>query len=170
MQETTDVVHCDDWLNIAVKQPFSIYPGQKVTTDIVVTDAAGKPVANTDVTAWSVTRKFSSFRVPSMPYLGRNYKRRIKEKENYELDDINAHGDIPLNWDRWKHEMGLDSIIYYQFTHTQSIYRAEEPGVDTVTQIASFSTATLCRYIFCMSTKGLYILARRSSCSLTALL
>lgn len=136
-ERITDIVYRDDKLNIAVKQPFSIYPGQKVTTDIEVTDAGGKPVANTDITAWSVTRKFINYRVPSAPYLGPTYK-RAKTKENYELDEINATGIIPLNWDRWKREMGLDSIVYYQFTHTQTLYRAEEAGIDTVTQIAPF--------------------------------
>ncbi|TFF36016.1 alpha-2-macroglobulin family protein [Mucilaginibacter psychrotolerans] len=126
-----------DMLSIAIKQPISVYPGQKVKTDIVVTDAAGKPVANTDVTAWALTKKFN-YNVPSIPYLGKR-GRYIKPKNEFKLGDPDLRGNSKLNWQRWSREIGLDSIAYYQFTHPQNnIYRVEETGIDTVTQIAPF--------------------------------
>ena len=131
------VVYRNDKLNINVRQPLSVYPGQQAQTDIVVTDVNGKPVANADVTAWSVTSKFKNYTAPAAPYLGRSYPRR-KEKKDYETDNVDGTGTIKLNWDRWSHEMGLDSIAYYNFTHTKTIYRDERPTVDTISQIAPF--------------------------------
>ncbi|MBD1366375.1 carboxypeptidase-like regulatory domain-containing protein [Mucilaginibacter sp. ZT4R22] len=135
--ETLYSTYRPDILNIAVKQPVSVYPGQKVQTDVVVTDAAGKPVANTDVTAWALTKKFS-YNGPNVPYIGKpkRYKAGVKE---FKLGEPNLQGHSKLNWQRWGREIGLDSIAYYQFTHPQNnIYRIEEPGIDTVTQVAPF--------------------------------
>ncbi|OOQ56832.1 alpha-2-macroglobulin family protein [Mucilaginibacter pedocola] len=126
-----------DLLNIAVNQPVTVYPGQKVKTDIVVTDATGKPVVNTDVTAWALTKKFE-YREPYVPYVGKptfypEPKKPIRKK------DTGFEGNIKLNWQRWALEAGLDSIAYYQFTHPKgNVYRIEEPGIDTITQVAPF--------------------------------
>lgn len=126
-----------DQLNIVVKQPVSVYPGQQVHTDIVVTDQEGKPVPNTDVTAWALTRKFQ-YNMPRVPYLGRYYPAH-KVKNRFEPDnEKDFDGSIKLNWQRWGRSMGLDSITYYQFTHTKNLFRIEEPVVDSVTQIAPF--------------------------------
>jgi TonB-dependent SusC/RagA subfamily outer membrane receptor len=133
----TMIVYRKDLLTINVKQPVSVYPGQQVKTDIVVTDATGKPVANADLTAWALTRKFENYRAPSLPYLSGYYHNR-KTKKTYETDKAEADGSLKLNWKRWSKAMGLDSIEYYKFTHPAKIYSIEEPGIDTVTQIAPF--------------------------------
>lgn len=133
----TASVYQRNQLNITVKQPVSVYPGQQVHTDIVVTDQEGKPVPNTDVTAWALTRKFQ-YSLPRMPYLGLSYPRH-KVKNRLEPDnDKDFEGSIKLNWQRWSHSMGLDSITYYQFTHTKNFFRIEEPVADTTTQVAPF--------------------------------
>ncbi|MFB9845012.1 alpha-2-macroglobulin family protein [Mucilaginibacter ginsenosidivorans] len=136
--EQTTVPYQDKLLNVYVKQPISVYPGQQVRSEIAVTDNAGKPVANADITAWALTRKFSDYRVPSIPYLGKeNYYRRTN-RERYLQPNNNTAGTRRLDWKRWSREMGLDSIAYYQFTHPRPIYRSEEPLHDTITQIAPF--------------------------------
>ncbi|MEP6614230.1 MAG: carboxypeptidase-like regulatory domain-containing protein, partial [Mucilaginibacter sp.] len=133
----TAAVYRKDLLNINVNQPVSIYPGQQAQTSIVVTDADGKAVPGVDVTAWALTRKFSNYRAPSLPYFGRSYPYRYSKR--YERDSPDeSSGSLKLNWSRFSHEMGLDSIAYYQFTHAKTIYQREEPGTDTVTQIAPF--------------------------------
>ncbi|WP_184550399.1 carboxypeptidase-like regulatory domain-containing protein [Mucilaginibacter sp. FT3.2] len=126
-----------DQLTINVKQPVSVYPGQRVQTDIVVTNAAGKPVNNVDLTAWALTKKFENYRAPSLPYTGYNYSYR-KTKKSYETDKTDAGNSLKLNRKRWSKEMGLDSIEYYKFTNPAKIYTIEEPGIDTITQIAPF--------------------------------
>lgn len=133
-----DVAYADKLLNIAVNQPLSVYPGQQVKTEITVSDANGKPVANADVTAWSLTRKFTDYRIPFIPYLG-----KIPAIDRLKSSAIvKALGDnqdsSPLNWEKWHRELGLDSIRYYQFTHPDSIYKVEETVPDSVTQVAPF--------------------------------
>ena len=133
--ERTVISYADKVLTINVKQPISAYPGQKTQTDIVVTDINGKPVPNTDVTAWALTRKFEDYRAPFVPYFGKAYPNR-KAKPNFDIKRLNDESSFSLNWDRWSREIGLDSIAYFQFTHPKTIYRIEEPGIDSVTQIA----------------------------------
>lgn len=135
--EQAALIYRRDLLTINVKQPVSIYPSQRVRTDIVVTDAEGRSVANADLTAWSLTRKFTDYNAPQIPYIGRRFPLK-KNKSSFGTDEIDAQGSMSLNWNRWSHEMGLDSIAYYQFTHTKTIYSSEEKGIDTVTQIAPF--------------------------------
>jgi TonB-dependent SusC/RagA subfamily outer membrane receptor len=134
--ETYTPVYRNKLLNINVQQPLSVYPGQQVTTQIEVKDAQGKPVANTDVTAWSVTSKFKNYYTPNIPYMGKIYPYR-QFKPTLPVDELNG-GMMRLNWERWSKGMGLDSIAYYQFTHPRHIYQIEEPALDSITQIAPF--------------------------------
>ncbi|HTI58058.1 carboxypeptidase-like regulatory domain-containing protein [Mucilaginibacter sp.] len=136
--EQTTVPYQDKLLNVYVKQPVTVYPGQRVRSEIAVTDQAGKPVANADITAWALTRKFTDYHTPFIPYLGKeNYYRRTN-RERYLEQNNNTTGMSHLDWKRWSREMGLDSIAYYQFTHPHPVYRSEEALHDTITQIAPF--------------------------------
>ncbi|MFB0496836.1 TonB-dependent SusC/RagA subfamily outer membrane receptor [Mucilaginibacter sp. OAE612] len=135
--EATDIMYRDKLLTINVRQPVSVYPGQQAKTDIVVTDAKGQPVANADLTAWSMTSKFADYKAPYVPYLGKGFPYR-KQKMGFNTGNINGDGSLQLNWKRWSKEMGLDSIAYYQFTHPNKIYRVEEDAKDSLTQVAPF--------------------------------
>lgn len=135
--EATDIMYRDKLLTINVRQPVSVYPGQQAKTDIVVTDAKGQPVANADLTAWSMTSKFTDYKTPYVPYLGKGFAYR-KQKPGFNTSSINSDGSLQLNWKRWSKEMGLDSIAYYQFTHPNKIYRVEEDAKDSLTQVAPF--------------------------------
>ncbi|MEO7215883.1 alpha-2-macroglobulin family protein [Mucilaginibacter sp.] len=134
--QDANLAYRKDLLTINVRQPVSVYPGQKAQTDIVVTDAAGRPIANTDVTAWALTKKFN-YGAPNTPFLGKPYY-AAKGKKQFKMEETEINGAIKLNWLRWIREIGLDSIAYYQFTHPKTTYRLEEPGIDTITQIAPF--------------------------------
>ncbi|AYL94768.1 carboxypeptidase-like regulatory domain-containing protein [Mucilaginibacter celer] len=136
--EATDVVYRDKLLTINVRQPVTVYPGQHAKTDIVVTDKDGKPVAGADLTAWSMTSKFTGYKVPDVPYLGGGFRYR-KQKQPFRTEEIRSNGLLELNWKRWSTEIGLDSISYYRFTHPDKIYQVEEnPKQDTTTQVAPF--------------------------------
>ncbi|MGF7074857.1 carboxypeptidase-like regulatory domain-containing protein [Mucilaginibacter sp. 3215] len=135
--EATDIMYRDKLLTINVRQPISVYPRQQAKTDIVVTDAKGQPVANADLTAWSMTSKFADYKAPYVPYLGKGFTYR-KQKMGFNTGNINGDGSLQLNWKRWSKEMGLDSIAYYQFTHPEKIYRVEEDAKDSLTQVAPF--------------------------------
>jgi TonB-dependent SusC/RagA subfamily outer membrane receptor len=137
-QQQNSLAYNKDVLNIAVKQPVTVYPGQKVTTDIVVTNAAGKPVANADVTAWALTRKFKEYNAPNLPYMGKRYPWVKPRAKNINLVDADINGSLTLDWAIRSKSMGLDSIEYFKFTHPATMYNISEPGTDTVTQIAPF--------------------------------
>jgi TonB-dependent SusC/RagA subfamily outer membrane receptor len=127
----------DKLLDIKVKQPITVYPGQQVKTEIEVKDVAGKPVAGVDITAWALTRKFPNYTAPFVPYLGKAYKNMVT-KPFANLSTIEKEGSLPLNWKRWSREIGLDSIAYFQFTHPATTYKIQEQAPDSLTQIAPF--------------------------------
>lgn len=135
----TNIPYMGQALSIKVNQPFSTYPGQKVTTDIEVKDSKGRPVPDADITAWAITSKFKDYRAPFVPYFGKGY-RYYNLRPQARPVSINTNWSDALNWTKWGHEMGLDSIEYYRFTHTDSIYRVSETlnAGDTTTQIAPF--------------------------------
>jgi len=125
-------------LNISVSQPEYIYPGQQLSIEIAVTNAAGKPVKDADLSAWSFTDKFKNQPAPFVPYLGKIYppRKKFRNFNGEEQEDIS--GSSKLNWERWSREMGLDSIEYFKFLHPGSIYTNTEPANDSITQLAPF--------------------------------
>ena len=45
-----------------------------------------------------------------------------------------------MNWQRWKKEMGLDSVEYYRFLFPDPLYLTAEPAPDSITQVAPYIT------------------------------
>lgn len=127
----------DKLLTITPKQPISVYPGQTAPITINVKDPSGKPVAGADITAFAFTSKFKNYSGTSIPYFGKSYLSR-KLKPHLDIEDKGAKGAFELNWKRWSREIGLDSIVYYQFTHPKDIYFINEPAPDSLTQVAPF--------------------------------
>ncbi|HEY4286330.1 MAG TPA: alpha-2-macroglobulin family protein [Puia sp.] len=124
-------------LQLDIKEPDFVYPGQRTAITIGVKDANGRPVADADLTAWSRTAKFADASVPSIPYLGKNYR----YKRSYEY--IASHPgkkelSRPLEWQRWGRQLGLDTIEYYKFLNPATIYINQEPAIGRLTQLAPF--------------------------------
>ncbi|QKJ32772.1 carboxypeptidase-like regulatory domain-containing protein [Mucilaginibacter mali] len=124
-------------LQIDVKQPPLVYPGQQADIKIHVSDAMGKPVAGADLTAYAITTKFENYHPPMVPYLGRNYPGR-KPGIPLGVNRLQSTGQFKLNWQRWSRQMGLDTIEYYRFTHPNNIYKMYEATPDSTTQVAPF--------------------------------
>lgn len=136
--EEYTIAYQDKLLNVTVKAPSVVYPGQAATIEIGVTDADHKPVAGADLTAYSFTRKFKTAQAPFIPYLGKHYRGRKAGTEfRVEREEDWKHTGL-LNWQRWSREMGLDSIEYYKFLHPDSLYRNKEAVNDSITQLAPF--------------------------------
>lgn len=57
-------------LNVNIRQPDKIYPGQKVDVEIQVTDQFNHGVKNVNLTAYSVNSQFGSIPAPDVPYMG----------------------------------------------------------------------------------------------------
>ncbi|HXO78023.1 MAG TPA: hypothetical protein VN824_22365, partial [Puia sp.] len=55
-------------LQVEIKEPGFVYPGQRVAITIGVKDADGRPVADADLTAWSQTAKFTGNEESDLPY------------------------------------------------------------------------------------------------------
>jgi TonB-dependent SusC/RagA subfamily outer membrane receptor len=138
-EEDYRIPYIDKSLNINVKQPQIVYPGQKAKVEILVTNPEGKPVPDVDLAAFSLTRKFG-YSVPSVPYLGKERKNKVIIN-NFRLTDFynNQGNSINLNYDKWKKLAGLDSIEYYRFSYPEkNFYRFEYVPENRTTQFAPF--------------------------------
>ncbi|OHX67471.1 alpha-2-macroglobulin family protein [Flammeovirga pacifica] len=125
-------------LNVEVKEPSLIYPGQKAEIEVLVTDYKGKPVKDVDVTAYSLTNKFDA-QAPEL----KDFSKRKKDKKlinNFSLKDIQTHkSSLILDYPTWNALAGLDSIEYYQFLYpSDSMYYTSYAVEDSVTQFAPF--------------------------------
>ncbi|MDO5663948.1 MAG: carboxypeptidase-like regulatory domain-containing protein [Bacteroidia bacterium] len=128
----------DKKLNIAVKQPTLVYPGQKSNIEVTVTDQKGKPVGNVDVTAYSMTKKFD-YQPPTLPYLGKNMPEK-KLINNFTIkSNDDAQTSRQLNYAAWKVLANIDSIEYYKFLYPQhDIYSFAYRTEEYITQFAPF--------------------------------
>lgn len=125
-------------LNIRVNQPAVIYPGQKTEIEIEVTDKAGKPVKNVDLTAFGITGKFNAA-PPEVPDL----EKPLKNKEiinNFTLENQKTNGtNRYLDYTTWKVMAGLDSIEYYKFRYPErEMYCTSFFTEDSISQFAPF--------------------------------
>lgn len=127
----------ENQLFINVNQPTVVSPGLKTKVEVTVKDYKGHAVPNADLTAYALTSKFPNYFSPKMPYLGDVFKPRPVPPVVF-IRKLTDTGKLKLNWQYWAKSMGLDTIEYYKFTHTDSIYRASGPAVNGVTQLSPF--------------------------------
>jgi len=138
-EESYRIPFFDKNLNIAVKQSRIVYPGQKVNLEINVTDQAGKPVPNVDLTAYSLTSKFD-YDPPKVPYLGKLAANKAVIN-NFTLKDnkMNETCLLPLNYESWKKFAAIDSIEYYKFLYPGTqLYRFEYKPANKITQFSPY--------------------------------
>lgn len=136
VEKSLDVNFAEKRLRVDVSQPLTLSPGEKAEVLVKVTDAKGDPVSDADLTAYAITSKFNYYG-PQIPYLGKSY-RSGKLRPKLETGEGLTQRSIPLDWSRWKTELGLDSMAYFQFTHPASEYRNSEPSPGGITQISPF--------------------------------
>jgi len=128
----------DRVLNIDVKEPATIYPGQQAEIEASVTDNKGKPVVGADITAYGLTAKFENYYGPALPYLGKYYAPRKLKPQVIEKSLSSNSGLLKLNWKHWAKGLDLDTVKYYQFTHPETVFKTSEQTPDKVTQVAPF--------------------------------
>lgn len=126
-------------LNIAVNQPGRIFPGQRATIELEVTDAYGRPAAHTDLTALGWTRKFSE--QPPDIYVN-NIRRGFPSLYNSFSLQSQKNGISHLlhtKKDFWFPEAGLDTLLYYQYHFPErELFRYLEEAFSGQTQFAPF--------------------------------
>lgn len=127
-----------DILNISVDQPEMILPGQKAKISLQVTDHKGLPVTGTDITAFSLTRKFG-YKLPPLSGLALPQKRKALINNFKAATASDPDLFSPFRFDRWKDEAGLDTIEYFRFRyHTDEVRTFFSDMGDGITQFAPF--------------------------------
>lgn len=126
-------------LNIAVRQPERVFPGQTATIEVEVTDAYGRPAAHTDLTAFAWTRKFYEqppfFSLENMRYgFPGTYN-------SFGFNRLNARRTFyyPHSRDFWFAEAGLDTMLFFQYRFPQrELFIHREETFTGQTQFAPF--------------------------------
>lgn len=125
-------------ITVSVNTPSLVYPGQKARVEVSLTDHKGRPVRNADVTAYAVTSKFESQR-PWIPYFGKAKRNKHKPLNPRETTRNMSGQTGTMDWERWRREMGLDSVAYYRFLHPEPVYHYAEDSKNGLTQISPYA-------------------------------
>jgi len=127
-------------LNIDVKQPKLVFPGQETEIEITVTDYDNKPVENVDLTAYSLTKKFN-YSSPTLQFFYKKHKSKkfinTFELNNYLISPNKNYNQ--LDFQTFKNKFGLDSVEYYKFLYPDSfIYTTICNSENNITQFSPF--------------------------------
>ncbi len=131
----------DKILNVEFDQPTTIFPGQTTEIGVRVTDVNGKPVPNTDLTAWGLTAKFKNYDLPDLEDFGKTYPNRKLLHSFNEKTALKGSSSrqLVLDYPRWNALTGLDSIAWFQFLYPDSgFYTYILPVRDSLAQVTPF--------------------------------
>jgi alpha-2-macroglobulin len=137
INENYQVPYHDKKLIISVTEPKIVYPSQVTTIELHVTDPEGRPVPDVDLTAYSITKKFSYTSAP-VPYMGKQGRNKTVIN-SFTLNDHDPEffSGKPLDYKKWRRLAGLDTIEYYKFIYPgNEIYKYHYPS--GITQFAPF--------------------------------
>ena len=125
-------------LNILAEQPDKIIPGKETAITLTVTDTDGRPVRNTDITAFALTRKFG-YNLPALPNLAKTGKSK-EHINSFRTTTPNApYLTHQLEYDWWNAKAGLDTVEYFRFRyHPDEIALFHCDMGDSITQFAPF--------------------------------
>ncbi len=136
--EEYDIPFNKKQLNISIAHEPMIYPGQKSTFTISVLDAFGKPVEDTDLTAYAITKKFKAPYSPNVPDFNKVSKGR-KIFNEFKTSELPLETSQILDWHYWRKTLRLDSLEYYQFLYPDTgRYEFRKPSAEGITQFAPF--------------------------------
>lgn len=129
----------DKALTIAVTQPELVYPGQKTTIELTVTDFGGNPVEGVDITAYGLTKKFGYY-PPQLPYLGeKRNNRNVINSFHLNSNKLRKSTEQSLDYEYWNGLAGLDSIEFYKFLYPkENLYQTSFYSKDSITQFSPF--------------------------------
>lgn len=130
-------------LQVRAEQPAVAYPGQRIRLTYHVTDAGGAPVPNADLTSYAYTSKFREPTAPELPSfesptVGRRAGRRFRLAEQFDNKPEQTSQQL-LNWEQWRRQLGLDSLVFYQFLYPEfGVFGEYRPAPGGLTQVAPF--------------------------------
>ncbi|MES2827874.1 MAG: alpha-2-macroglobulin family protein [Bacteroidota bacterium] len=122
-------------LNVSLEAPAVVYPGQTVDMEVNVADVEGKPVAQTDVTAYAHTSKFLESSDPYFPIFGEAFFRPYK---NNRSERVESKGQQQLEWKKWGDRLGLNNLSFYKFINASELEIFKEQIKDTVAVLVPF--------------------------------
>ncbi|GAB2466249.1 hypothetical protein GCM10011375_33100 [Hymenobacter qilianensis] len=130
-------------LQVRAEQPAVAYPGQRIRLTYHVTDGAGAPVPNADLTSYAYTSKFRQPEAPELPSIepptvGRRAGRRFRLAEQFDNKPEQTSQQL-LDWAQWRRQLGLDSLVFYQFLYPDfGVFGEYRPAPGGITQVAPF--------------------------------
>ncbi|MGY2132346.1 carboxypeptidase-like regulatory domain-containing protein [Hymenobacter sp. HD11105] len=130
-------------LQVRAEQPAVGYPGQRIRLTYHVTDAGGAPVPNADLTSYAYTSKFRQPEAPELPSaepptVSRRAGRRFRLAEQFD-NKPEQTSQQPLDWAQWRAQLGLDSLVFYQFLYPKfGVFGEYRPAPGGLTQVAPF--------------------------------
>ncbi len=120
-------------INVAAKD--QIFPGQKDSIKITVTDYKGRPASNVNLTAVGYNNQFKKdIRVKEPPYLAKYKSKGFLEREEFEGDDMSVLSkkySLGKN-EQWINKLNLDTMTYYKLLFPKN------GTYDAVTRVSNF--------------------------------
>jgi hypothetical protein len=127
-------------LKVDINTSPNIFPGQKDSLKISVTDYKGRPATNVNLTAVSYNNQFKNkIRVADPPYLVKYKGKKFIEHEGAEEDKADGITKKYLLGQNksWIHQFGVDTMAYYNFLFPKSdFYDAATLIEDYLPQVA----------------------------------
>ncbi|SDM42624.1 CarboxypepD_reg-like domain-containing protein [Catalinimonas alkaloidigena] len=123
-------------LHIAVTQPLVAEPGASIQTDIEVKDAAGRPVADVDLTAYGYTKDFRAAPT-AVPYLGKAQRGR-RAFNQFAFRAAPSATQTPLR-QRFARAHRLDSLRFYRLLFPEGgYYQESHPLPDSSAELVPY--------------------------------
>ena len=117
--------------------PEQVYPGQKVSAELNVTDVQGRPVSNVDLTAFSVNSQLK-YNIPNLPSYSKTLRAR-EQRASYSMEEVDYLHTTTLDYARWNSLLHLDQLLYYQFAYPSGkVFRHTVDTPDRTTQFAPY--------------------------------
>ena len=129
-------------LNIQIDSKERIFPGQKESIKISVTDYKGEPAANVNLTAASYNNQFKNdIQVKDPPYLVKYKSKKYIERDGFEKDEsesvILAKKYLLGKYKAWIDKFAVDSMQYYKLLFpAQAYYDAVTPINQFIPQVS----------------------------------
>ncbi|MEO5942957.1 MAG: carboxypeptidase-like regulatory domain-containing protein [Ferruginibacter sp.] len=126
-------------LNIKIDASQKVYPGQKDSIKIHITDYKGNAAKNVNLTAVSYNNQFKNASVKEPPYLVKYKSRHFIDRESFETDeDIFLQRKYLLGKNtEWIKKFGLDTMVYYKLLFpSQKYYDAVTPIQNFIPQVS----------------------------------
>jgi hypothetical protein len=129
-------------LTLQVDGKRTVFPGQKDTLRVRVTDAKGRPDPGVDLAAYSYNTQFQrSIQLPRLAYVARYRHRPTFFRPRYTGVAPGSAGYQPLGRHQgWIKAFGLDSMTYYQMLYPRdSLYSVNTPQPDALPQLSVYA-------------------------------